>query len=458
MTRALTAVLAWGIVATACTSGTGGGAAFASPSTTTPAASPPVSTEWTEYHRDAARSGQGPPEPALASPRVAWKAAVDGAVYASPLIIGGHVIVATENDTVYSLDLFTGSTIWKTHLGTPVDAGTLPCGDIGRTTGITGTPAADLASGRVYAVAYLDGHHHVLFALNLVDGSVVSQRDVDPPGSSPTVQQQRGALAIGSGYVYVPLGGLFGDCGQYHGYVVAVPLSGGSAIAYRTPARSGAGIWSSQGVTVAPDGDVYAVTGNATSGSGFAYSNSVLDLSPTLHVNAYFAPANWQALDAGDVDLGSVGATVLPDRGVVLAVGKDGVAYLLRAGRLGGIGGQIASRRVCSGAWGGTAWLGSTVFVPCREGLLALSVGGGSIAVTWSSPRLSLASPIVAAGAVWAIDTPSAELFALNPATGAVLYSTALGRSEHFNTPAATEGFVVAPAGASVEAVLTLGA
>jgi hypothetical protein len=293
----------------------------------------------------------------------------------------------------------------------------------------------------------------VLFALSLTDGSVLFQQDIDPVDSNPAVQQERGALAIGSGFVYVPLGGLFGDCGAYHGYVVGVPEGSGQGVAHLVSNSRGVGIWSAQGVTLSADGSVYAVTGNATSGSSSSYSNSVLQLSPDLQtLRSYFTPSNWAALDAGDIDLGSVGATLLPN-GFVLAIGKEGVAYLLRASSLGGIGGQVTSSRVCSGAWGGTAVSGSTVFVPCLDGLYALSVTPTSIGVAWHADRPVLGSPIVTAGAVWAIDPASATLYALDPATGSVLFSTPLGSAEHFSTPAATDGFVVAPAGKKVVAV-----
>jgi len=384
--------------------------------------------------------------------------AVDGQVYASPLIVAGHVIVATENNTVYSLDVFTGSVVWQRHLGDPVVSSTLPCGDIGPVTGITGTPAADVAGGRVYAVAYLRGYHHVLFALGLADGSVLWSQTVDPVGSNPSVQQFRGALAIGSGSVYVPIGGLFGDCGNYHGYVVAVPLGGGLASAYRVPTPTGASIWSPQGPSIASDGSVYVVTGNATSSSSiFGYSDSVLQLSPDLRtMRSYFAPSNWMELNASDTDLGSVGAALLPG-GLVVSIGKEGVAYVLRAGALGGVGRQLASRRVCSGAWGGTAWSGSVVYVPCADGLYALNVSASSVSVAWSARAPRLGSPIVAAGAVWAIEPSTGTLFALDVADGRVLFKTSLGGAMRFSTPAATEGFVVAPAGRSVVAVSVVG-
>jgi outer membrane protein assembly factor BamB len=425
-----------------------------------PLASPssPLAADWPEYHRNSARTGLGPMLPALSNPAVAWTTPLDGAVYASPLIVAGHVLAATENNTVYALDLFSGSVVWKIHLGSPVDAASLPCGDIGPVTGITGTPAADPVLGRLYVVAFLSGRHHMLFTLSLVDGSVVSQQDIDPAGSLPAVQQERGALAVGADYVYVPLGGLYGDCGQYHGYVVGVPLAGGAAVSYNVPSAREAGIWSPAGVTLGPDGAVYVVSGNGASRSVFDYSNSVIELSADLRtVRSYFAPSNWASLNASDTDLGSVGATILPSPGVVVAIGKQGVAYVLKEGSLGGVGGQVASRPVCSGSWGGTAWSRSMVFVPCADGLYALSVSASAVDVAWHAPHPGLGSPIIAAGAVWAIEPGSGILYALDPSSGAVVYSVGLGSAQHFSTPAATEGFVVAPAGNAVVAISTSG-
>jgi outer membrane protein assembly factor BamB len=450
-------VLAIGI---ACGGGpTGGGLASPSPSNATgrTSPSPTLGFDWPEYHQSAARSGVGPGEPTLATPHQAWRITVDGDVYASPLIVSGHVVVATENNTVYSLDLFTGAVVWQQHLGDPVDASTLPCGDIGPVTGITGTPAADVVGRHLYVVAFLRGYHHVLFELSLIDGSVVGQQVVDPAGSDPSVQQERGALALGSGRVYIPFGGLYGDCGNYHGYVVAVPSAGLPTLNYRTPVTREAGIWSPAGPTLDASGNLYVVTGNGSPTASFAYSNSVIELSPDLQMRSFFAPGDWRALDAGDTDLGSVGATLLPSLGVVMAVGKQGVAYLLRADSLGGVGGQIASGSVCAGAWGGTAWSGPMVLIPCSDGLVALSVSHTSFNIAWKAANPRLGSPIIAAGAVWAIEPETGRLFALDLSSGSVLYTANLGQAHHFSTPAATEGFIVAPAGAQVEAFSVAG-
>lgn len=463
MKGGVTAALGLALALVTASCGTSGSAPAATPSAAAsgpavPTPSPALSADWPQYHRNSGRTGLGPSTPALTSPAPAWTAHLDAAVYASPLIVAGHVLAATENNTVYALDLFTGSVVWKTNLGAPVDASSLPCGDIAPITGITGTPAADPATGRLYVVAFLHSHHHMLFTLSLADGTVVSQQDVDPVGSDPTVQQERGALALGGGFVYVPLGGLYGDCGPYHGYLVAVPLAGGASTAYRVPSAREAGFWSPQGPTIAPDGTVYVVSGNGASRSTFDYSNAVIQLAPDLRsLISYFAPANWLALNAGDTDLGSVGATLLPALGVVVAIGKEGVAYLLKMGQLGGIGRQVASRGVCSGSWGGTAWQHTTVYVPCSDGLYALSVSATSIGVAWHVSHPRLGSPIIAAGAVWAIEPATGTLYAFDPDTGASLYSTSIGSAQHFSTPAATEGFVVAPAGSSVVAISTGG-
>jgi len=66
----------------------------------------------------------------------------------------------------------------------------------------------------------------------------------------------------------------------------------------------------------------------------------------------YFAPSNWKDLDNHDLDLGSTAPIPLdvPSasgvRKLILAIGKDGNAYLLDRDNLGGIGGELASAHV----------------------------------------------------------------------------------------------------------------
>src|SRR5215469_13900875 len=95
-----------------------------------PAPAKPGATDWPTYHRDAARTGVAPAQPAAGKLTTAWRRHLDGAVYGQPLVIGGTVIAATEGDSVYSLDRGSGRVRWRVKLGTPVPLSKLPCGDI----------------------------------------------------------------------------------------------------------------------------------------------------------------------------------------------------------------------------------------------------------------------------------------------------------------------------------------
>ncbi|HEX6519063.1 MAG TPA: PQQ-binding-like beta-propeller repeat protein, partial [Streptosporangiaceae bacterium] len=223
--------------------------------------------------------------------RIAWRAQLDGAVYGQPLLVGNLAIAATENDSIYGLDAATGHIIWHTHVGTPVPLSDLPCGNVDPV-GITGTPAYDQAEGLVYAVAETSGYHHVLVGLSVTDGAVKVQRDIPTPDGNPRNDQQRPGLAIEDGRVYVAFGGLYGDCGQYRGSVVGVPLTGsGPLLSYVVPTSREGAIWGTSGPVTGPDGTLYVSTGNgSTSSVSFDGSDAVTALSTSLHQTGIFAP------------------------------------------------------------------------------------------------------------------------------------------------------------------------
>ena len=77
--------------------------------------------DWPTYHGDNARTGVAS-SPALGQLSRAWSARLDGRIYASPLIAGGRVIAATENNSVYAFD-GQGKRLWRRHIGTPVSGG-----------------------------------------------------------------------------------------------------------------------------------------------------------------------------------------------------------------------------------------------------------------------------------------------------------------------------------------------
>ena len=187
---------------------------------------------WTVYHGDPGGDGTAASVTSVNLTTRAWTSpTLDGQIYGEPLAWDGHVYVASENDTVYELSAATGRVVWSVHLGTPVSASDLPCGDISPTVGITGTPVVDTARSEVFVVAdELVGQHpaHELVGLDALTGKVELTQDVDPPGSTPPALLQRTGLALDAGRVVFGFGGNFGDCSTYHGWVVSVPEAGGA--------------------------------------------------------------------------------------------------------------------------------------------------------------------------------------------------------------------------------------
>lgn len=425
-----------------------GGAASAS-------AAPATSADWPMYHANLAHSGvaTAPPSGSGAGPVATWTSpGLDGDDHGEPLVVGGKVIAATENDSVYAFAATDGHQLWKAHLGSPVSAGSLPCGDITPVSGITSTPVADPAAGLVYVLAFVSGPTHTLFALHLSDGSVAWSRPADAPGLSPKTQQQRAALTLSAGMVLIAYGGLYGDCGTYHGAVVGIPASGSGAMtSYVVPSQNEAGIWGPSGPTVDSSGTIFVTTGNSSSSGTFDQGNAVLRLGPGLQLQSSFAPANWVALNRSDGDLGTEGPTLLAG-GRLLQVGKAGVGYVVDAANLGGVGGQVASASICPSAYGGTAYVAPVAFVGCTNQLAAVTVpASGAPQVTWRASGFDAGPPIVAMGAVWTLDM-SGALVELDPATGAVRHRVGTPAVAHFASPSASGNLILVPGLRAVQA------
>jgi polyvinyl alcohol dehydrogenase (cytochrome) len=385
--------------------------------------------DWPTYHHDNARTGVAGQLIPLGELRRAWQASMDSAVYGQPLVIDNKVIAATENDTIYALSAADGKVLWSVSLGKPIKGSDLPCGNIDPL-GITGTAAYDDATGLIFVVAETEDGRHTLAGVDLASGVVMLRRALPPPKGDEIAHQQRAALTVLNGWVYVAYGGLYGDCGNYIGSVVAAPTTGtGGLRSYAVPTTREAGIWAPGGAVV-HNGRLYYTVGNGESTQEYDHSDSVLALIPELTLADSFSPAQWADDNSADLDLGSGSPAVLGDR--VLAVGKRGVGYLLDTARLGGIGGQLTGAPICN-AFGGSAVSGSTVYVPCADGTRAVDINPtGGLTVRWSAPVPADGSPVVGGGAVWVTDTDHGILYALDPGTGTPRAQIAVGPLPHF--------------------------
>jgi hypothetical protein len=300
--------------------------------------------------------------------------------------------------------------------------------------------------------------HHELFILALDTGAVVSHRPIDAAGADATVHNQRGALALANGRVYVPFGGRFGDCGDYKGRVVAVAADGsGEPIEYAVRANREGGFWAPPGPAVASDGSLFIASGNSDGTGSFDDGNAVIHLTADLTAADVFAPADWAQLNSVDGDVGTTSPALLDNQRVFQA-SKAGIGYVLDAAQLGGVGGDLHHETVCGRVMGGVAHEGSTVFVPCSNELRVLNVSDTGFAEKWSAPINSPGPPIVAARAVWVLDVSAGRLHAFDGESGEEVFSTLVGAVTHFSTPSAGDQTVFVAGGRKVEAFNTAAA
>jgi outer membrane protein assembly factor BamB len=442
---------------------------------------------WTEYHHDDAHTGHDASLPQVTSVSNGWNsAALDAQVYASPLVYNGIVYAATLNNTVYALRQSDGIELWHRNLGAP-ETGGWQCGNVSPQ-GILGTGVIDTNTMRIYVTVLLNdptgGTNDVyrVFGLDLASGAIGLSTLIPTnlgTGFDWTIHQERGAMAVANGNVYVPFGGRYGDCGAYHGWVFAVPTNGAAVTNYYETPGQGAGFWTAGGVAVDDaTGNVFATSGNGTSsgcnanldGTPVYENDAVVRLSPTLaHLDA-FVPQDWKNDWCGnDQDLGSAGPMLISSS-LLFQAGKWGGGFLLNPNNLGGMDGQLfptpkgtpySQAEVCFGnhsdaTFGSFAYAAPFVYVECEgRGLVALNVNTAAPSFSqcasacgapdWhAGGSTTFGPPIVAAGAVW-VASGGGGLTAYNSMTGALIFQSYAFGIHRFVTPAEAGGRVFVP-------------
>jgi len=433
---------------------------------------------------------------------------MQGNVYAQPLYVEngpngkGTFYAATESDNIYALSEADGSIVWQRSLGTPAGVSGAGCGNVAPI-GVTGTPVIDLPSRTMYVDAAIGDattiQHHMVHALSIDDGSERAGFPFDTTGVAaggqvfnPVVQNQRGSLLFVNGTLYVPFGGHGGDCGEYRGWVIGIPVANPSGVnAFVTQARGG-GIWAAGGPS--SDGtDVFASTGNTFGGNTFSFGETVVRLTAGAAFSGattdYFAPSNWKPLDDADADLGGSGPLVVDVPGatpskLVVALGKNGVVYLLDRSDLGGIGtgdgttgegvasAKVANAEIINAAASFTSAQGTFVILhvymsgpgancpPGQSGdLVGLKISASSpptISTAWCADNLGQGSPIVTMTdatsnpIVWTTGAEGSQrLHGFNAETGAIVFdgggATDLMTQQvrRFNSPIVVNGRII---------------
>jgi hypothetical protein len=459
-------------------------------------------TSITTYHYNNKRTGWNHKETVLTPANVRkttfgrlQKVTLDDQVDAQPLVVPGTVItagnyhgthdvvyVATENNSIYAIDVHSGTVLLSPNFGTPVS---LPLGCKNNPkVGINSTPVIDPSSNTLYVIIYTQdptGPAYRLHALDLgsltdkVTPQLVTASHTLTDGSTfnfnATYQRQRPGLLLANGSIYAGFGS-FCDrpanlsrgwlLGWTAGSLVPFPsnrLNNQQATSPNSFFLSS--IWmSGYGLATDDAGNILFVTGNSDP-SGSTYDGvtniqeSVVKVSSTLtSVLDLFTPSNQGALDVGDFDFGSGGVLVLPDQPgstphLAVAAGKAGTLFLMNEDNLGGY--SPKKNNVLGSYAVGNCWCGESYFVDPSDGLARVVTSGGGTVRVWkvqTSPTVALTETTIAAGLgggqlqdpgfftsvssngnahpiIWAISRPTTKnngapirLFAFSPESG----------------------------------------
>ncbi|MGB8012288.1 MAG: hypothetical protein WCF68_11775 [Terriglobales bacterium] len=452
----------------------------------------------TTYHYDNNRTGWNPHESVLTPANVNSKSfgllhnvPLDDQVDSQPLVVPGVTItagqyqgthdvvyVATEGNTVYAIDVHTGTVLLSPNFGTPV-AMPLGCNNNGPNVGINSTPVIDPDSNTLYVMVYTQdasGPAYRLHALDLgsltdkVTPQVVTASHELNNGTTfnfnAKYQRQRPALLLSNGSIYAGFGS-FCDLsanlsrGWLLGWTAGslAPFPSNQLNDQRATDKDTfflSSIWmAGYGPATDDAGNILFVTGNSDPGTYDGVTNiqeSVVRLSSTLTtVSGVFTPSNQENLDQGDVDFGSGGVLVLPDQPgsvphLAVAAGKYGTMFLMNEDNLGGY--SPKKNNVLGSYSIGGCWCGQSYYVDPSDGLGRVVSSGGNSVEVWkvqTSPSVALKSTtsaqIPASGQdpgffttissngtanpiIWALSRPPStkaapiHLFAFNPDAG----------------------------------------
>jgi hypothetical protein len=465
------------------------------------------------WRNDNARSGINSQELALSRTTVnsstfgkLFSCAVDGYVYAEPLYVanlaipgnGTHnvVFVATENDSVYAFDADASpcETLWQTNLVAPLGQQAVFAPDLLQTAnpslgpliGVTGTPVISTSAEApyLYVVAASQtlpaqtgsnyappSYFHWLCTLNLatgqqelrLSGAQIGAATLQGPQFASAAENQRAALLLESGVVYIAFGAYGENSTSYLGWLFGYDAGSLTQTdAFHVVADPpGGGIWQSGGGPSA-DGNhnVFVATGDGPPNSGVSYSDSVVRLTTDggLSVADYFTPcdqgAGWpntvlESQSSAPLLLAYSAGSPSQTRHLLISGTKEGLLYVINTDP--GMMGEFLivncsdSRRVQAIDVGGPIfstplyWNNALYLAPGQRTasesnyLVSLLMSGGVLQPPASQSRETFgpqgATPVLSANGtsnavLWLIDTSGA--FAMQANNGPALQQAIL--------------------------------
>ena len=462
------------------------------------AAAPARAADWLQFGYDASHSGNNDEEISiannLASLQLLYRAALPAVADGAPVYLGGVeaadgprnlLFVTTEDGHIVALDADSGTQIWSQQPAT------------GPATKTTSSPALDPNRQFVYSFG-LDGKVH---KYTVSDGSeTVDDNWPEIATLKPEVEKGSSALAFataadGHTYLYATTSNIIDDAGDYQGHITSIELSSGAqtvfnALCSNQPIHLGhgddaadcaseqAGIWSRPAAIYDAANDrIYVTTGNGPyTGNigGSEWGESVLALSPSLRDSTgesltqpldSYTPSQFDALNAGDLDLGVSAPTILPVpansklKNVGVQVGKDGILRLLNLDDLSGnnapghLDGELTQVTDLD-FFGFTSnqaavWVDPTTgigwyLLACEDAEYGFMIETGPLGVPRLVPAWSRmvggtggGSPVVADGIEFIVEQQT--LTGLDPTTGIVKWSMPIA-GVHWASPIVVDG------------------
>jgi hypothetical protein len=395
------------------------------------------------------------------------------------------VYVVTESNTIYAVEAATGTVLLSRNLGAPVPK-PLGCRNNGANVGTNGTPTIDVLTQTLYVITYTTEKSAPVYRIHAIDLGTLADKDSSvvitashtlSNGNTftflPQYQRQRPALLQAGSTVYAGFGS-FCDMGHSSSRGWLLGWQSGSLVALpanqlndRRPVGGVDTIWlssiwmSGYGISADSSGNAYFLTGNSmdSTNDDVSFTNiqeSAVEVTPDLtHITGIFTPPNHDFLDQRDSDFASGGVLLLPTQTgsiphLAVAAGKFGLMYLLnRDAGLAQIGSAVTI---------GPCWCGLDYFVG-PDGVGRVVSSGGAKVIVWrvqTSPTVALvpddSSSTLITGqdpgfmtsvssngtqsgtaVVWAVGRPTngnpanVTLYAINPTSGATLFSATAG-------------------------------
>jgi hypothetical protein len=397
--------------------------------------------------------------------------------------------VESRLGTLYALDAKTGAAIWSAK-----PAATNPTSIFTNT-----SPAVDPGRAFVYSYGF-DGKVHkyaVATGAEITTGGWPQVTTVKPDQEKAITSLTTSMDAAGNAYLYVGHSG-YGDGLDSQGHVTAINLATGAQKVFNAMcstqsvhlARSGCAqrlgsIWGrAPMVYSAATNRIYGATGNGLYDPGnHHWGDTVLSLNPDGSGNGAgdpvdtYTPTVQGTLMSNDLDLGSASVALLPTTStkyphIGLQAGKDNTLRIINLDKLsnstfgpGHLGGALwtfqldtahAQKATVSNSmpvWTNPADNSTWVFVPAEYALFAFKLlldasGNPSLGAMWSLPGLAYpgGSLLVANNVLYwaysATQSGAGNVKALDPKTGATLWTSSAVGGIHWQSPVVANGVV----------------